>query len=524
MQRYFLFFLILLHCVFGKSIIAQYQNVQVGGSINSYEPVEPSIVINPNNTNHILVGSNSDNYYYSTDAGVTWQHGVLNSSFGVIGDPCVLTHNNGNYYYFHLVPDMSRVVCQKTTSLGGSWSNGSYTGVNGTKDNDKEWAVINHTDGNLYVTWAQFDVHGSSNPQDSSEIQLSRSNDGGLTWSTPVIISDKKGNARGSNYSDHAPMPAVGPNNEVYITWMGPEGLMFDKSTDEGLTWLANDINVLGYHINWLVFNVPGVQIVPGFPIINCDLSPSIYNGNIYICWTDQRSGYNDTDVWLVRSTNGGLNWSLPIRVNNDPPGKHQFFAWMTIDQTNGYLYFVFYDRRNYTSFQTDVYMALSKDGGNTFMNFKISEDPFSPFPNNFIGHYIGVSAHNDIVRPVWTRVDNGFPSLWTALVDSTTIINKNPKQFAPSDYELYQNYPNPFNPTTVIKYDLLKRYKVNLSVYNLLGKKIRTLVDGLHMPGCKSITWDGKDNNGSLVSSGVYVYRLKVGNNTQSRKMIFLR
>ena len=178
---------------------------------NPYEPEEPSIVINPNNTNHILIGSNSDNYYYSTDAGLNWQHGILNSSYGVIGDPCVLVDDIGNYYYFHLVPDMSRVVCQKTNSIGGTWSNGSYTGVNGTKDNDKEWAAINKDNGYLYVTWAQFDEHGSANPLDSSEIQLSRSIDGGLSWETPIIISDNKGNAQAGNYSTHAPMPAIGP-------------------------------------------------------------------------------------------------------------------------------------------------------------------------------------------------------------------------------------------------------------------------------------------------------------------------
>ncbi len=112
MHRFSYLCLIILCLSFVESVLPQYQNVQVGGPLNNpYEPVEPSIVINPNNTNHILIGSNTDNYYYSTDAGITWQHGVLNSSLGVIGDPCVLVDENGHYYYFHLVPDISRVVC-----------------------------------------------------------------------------------------------------------------------------------------------------------------------------------------------------------------------------------------------------------------------------------------------------------------------------------------------------------------------------------------------------------------------------
>jgi hypothetical protein len=519
MCKLFHLFFIIFFSGFGLLCYSQYQNVQVGDALNPFEPEEPSIIINPNNTNHILVGANSNNYYYSTDAGLNWQHGFLNSSYGVIGDPCVLADDNGNYYYFHLVPDMSSVVCQKTSFLGGTWSNGSYTGVNGTKENDKEWAAINQADGSLYVTWAQFDEHGSSNPLDSSEIQLSRSIDGGLSWETPLRISDRKGNAQAGNYSTHAPMPAVGPNNEVYVTWMGPAGLMFDKSTDGGQTWLPNDINILGYHINWLVFNVPGVPIVPGFPIINCDLSSGMYNGNIYICWTDQRSGTTDTDVWLVKSTDGGETWSPPIRVNNDPAGSHQFFAWMTIDQTNGYLYFVFYDRRNYLTLQTDVYMALSKDGGATFTNFKISENPFVVSANNYIGHYIGVSAHNSIIRPVWTRIDNNLPSLWTAIIDSVPAVGVNSSESIPSRFVLNQNYPNPFNPTTKISFTIPRTGFVTFKVYDVLGNEVATLVTEEKPSGEYEVEF-----NASGLTSGIYFYQLKTGSFIETKKMILLK
>jgi hypothetical protein len=506
-------------CLFTIPIFAQYQNVMVGNSINTYEPVEPSIVVNPYNINHILIGANSDNYYYSTDGGFHWQHGIIHSTFGVIGDPCVLVDENSNYYYFHLVPDMSRVVCQKSTSIGGNWSNGSYSGVNGTKDNDKEWAVIDQSNGNVYVTWAQFDEHGSFNSLDSSEIQLSRSTDGGLTWSVPVVVSDRKGNAQAGNYSDHAPMPAIGPNNELYVTWMGPEGLMFDKSTDGGFNWLQNDINVTGFHINWLVFNVPGVPIVPGFPIINCDLSTNEYNGNIYICWTDQRSGYNDTDVWLTKSTDGGSSWSNPNRVNNDAPDRHQFFAWMTIDQISGYLYFVFYDRRNYMTLQTDVYMAVSKDGGESFTNFKVSENPFTPSDNNYLGHYIGVSAHNNVIRPVWTRVENNLPSLWTAIVDSVTTVDEKTYSTVPTEYKLFQNFPNPFNHNTIIKYSTPGSGLVSLKVYNVLGKELFTLVDEEKSAGDHAV-----DFNASGLTSGVYYYKIQSGFFSETKKMLLVK
>ncbi len=518
MYRINFFWTALLLFTLINPIFAQYQNILIGNAINIYEPNEPSIVINLSDTDQILVGANADNYYYSIDGGYNWQSNVLTSSYGVSGDPCVLAYEN-DFYYFHLVPDLSRVVCQKTSSLGGSWSNGSYTGLNGTKDNDKEWAVVDHSNGIIYVTWAQFDEHGSSNPLDSSEIQLSRSTDAGITWSIPVVVSDIKGNAQGGNYSDHAPMPAIGPNSEVYVTWWGPDGLMFDKSTDEGLTWLENDINVTGFHINWLVFNVPGVQIVPGFPIINCDLSSSIYNGNIYICWTDQRSGYLDTDVWITKSTDGGISWSSSVRVNDDPPNRHQFFAWMTIDQTNGYLYFIFYDRRNYSTLETDVYMAVSSDGGDSFLNFKISESPFTPSIYDFLAHYIGVSAHNNVVRPVWTRIDNNYPSLWIAIIDSITKVEDHSEISGFSNYRLLQNYPNPFNPSTKIQYSIPQSSNVIIKVLDILGNEIKTLVNKEKPAGTYEITWYAEG-----FPSGIYFYKLQAGDFIQTKKMILMK
>src|SRR5205085_7437438 len=96
--------------------------------------------------------------------------------------------------------------------------------------------------------------------------------------------------------------------------------------------------------------------------------------------------GPGDHDVKIIKSTNGGTTWSLPIRVNDDPAGKEQFFSWMAIDQVTGYLYVVFYDRRNYTNTQTDVYLAHSTDGGVSWINERISQSPFNPTSGPFFG------------------------------------------------------------------------------------------------------------------------------------------
>jgi hypothetical protein len=94
-----------------------------------------------------------------------------------------------------------------------------------------------------------------------------------------------------------------------------------------------------------------------------------------------------------------------------------------------------------------------------------------------------------------------------------------------PDDYELEQNYPNPFNPTTNIKFKLPINKNVSLKIYNALGQEVRTLInDQNYAPGGHTVQWDGKDNNGNLVASGVYVYTLYYGNFSKSNKMTLVR
>ncbi|MFQ5582912.1 MAG: alpha/beta hydrolase-fold protein, partial [Calditrichia bacterium] len=93
-----------------------------------------------------------------------------------------------------------------------------------------------------------------------------------------------------------------------------------------------------------------------------------------------------------------------------------------------------------------------------------------------------------------------------------------------PAVFELEQNYPNPFNPTTTIRYNLPGASKVILTIYNLLGQQVVTLVDEVQSPGQKSVVWDGRNSNGQVVGTGVYLYRLQAGEEVAVRKMILLK
>ena len=91
-------------------------------------------------------------------------------------------------------------------------------------------------------------------------------------------------------------------------------------------------------------------------------------------------------------------------------------------------------------------------------------------------------------------------------------------------EFELMQNYPNPFNYETLISYTLPRQTDVVLKIFNVLGKEIRTLVQEKQDAGTKTVVWNGKDNSGKLVSTGIYIYSLKAGNDIQRKSMILLK
>ncbi len=110
------------------------------------------------------------------------------------------------------------------------------------------------------------------------------------------------------------------------------------------------------------------------------------------------------------------------------------------------------------------------------------------------------------------------------ALGDSTATQVDDDRIVSPNEFVLQQNYPNPFNPATQISYYLPRAAQVKLAIYNLQGQEIKTLVDELQSAGEKSVVWDGTDNQGQVITSGIYFYRLSAGRFRETKKMILMR
>ncbi len=142
---------------------------------------------------------------------------------------------------------------------------------------------------------------------------------------------------------------------------------------------------------------------------------------------------------------------------------------------------------------------------------------------------YVGQDAARSFPTPSWgmpvdtwtnkevkTDQETDAYSSYTSVEDEIGSI--------PNQYVLNQNYPNPFNPVTTITYTLAKSGKVKLDIYNVLGQKVRTLIDGNATAGLHVDQWNGLDNNGKKVASGVYFYKLEAGEFTAIKKMIMIK
>ena len=93
-----------------------------------------------------------------------------------------------------------------------------------------------------------------------------------------------------------------------------------------------------------------------------------------------------------------------------------------------------------------------------------------------------------------------------------------------PTEFAINQNYPNPFNPSTQIQYALPEETKVVISIYDLMGRKVRTLVNDVQSAGYRNVMWNATNDMGRLVSAGVYIYSIQAGDFIQNRKMVLMK
>ncbi len=285
---------------------------------------------------------------------------------------------------------------------------------------DKPWIVTDNIEtspnhGNVYLAWTRFDVYGSSDPADSTQILFSRSVDGGESFSVPHQISDSGGDAVDSDDTVEGAVPAVGPEGQVYVAWAGPRGIVFDRSLDGG--WTFGEDRVVATNPGGWDIPLPGMVRHNGMPVTGVDLSLGGDRGSVYVNWIDERNG--DTDVFVIASRDGGESWGDPVRVNDDPVGngRAQLFTWMAVDPVDGSLSVVYLDRPAAEGNAQGVALARSTDGGRSFQSTPIDQEPFTCPESVFFGDYLAVAAFGGRVVAAWPHcLESGELALSAAL------------------------------------------------------------------------------------------------------------
>ena len=220
--------------------------------------------------------------------------------------------------------------------------------------------------------------------------------------------------------------------------------------------------------------------------------------------------------VYYVSIDHLGTNWGHgmnAILVGEDPLN---FYDWCFVEPQN--------DSINVMPGDWNIpYNSNIIIGG--MRHFNQTGSPDMPSPYAILGFNISETGEDSLFwgpreglileRPDWI---SDFPEgLPTVGVDTRGFTG-------PTSFELYQNYPNPFNSATKIKYSLSKPTFITLTVYNLNGRTIRTLISDIKSPGDYQVQWNGTDDNGITVSTGIYLTRLEAGGQSDVIKMIYLR
>jgi hypothetical protein len=390
-------------------------------------PCEVAVAINPTNPDHVVAASmqtgargrpRQSNYaYVSTDGGLTWTTvATPNPGNRVQADDVLAFGPDGTLHHAYIAFDGIRIA-RPTRAANGIHTGTSRDGLKWSAPvpvvdhvntvepfEDKPGIAVDPSDskhkGNVYVAWSRFDAYGSKDPAHHTHVYVSRSKDGGKTYSVPWRISDEPGDCLDSSNTVMGAVPVVGPDGAVSVVWAGPRGLVVDRSTDGGVTF-GKDAVITATPGGW-DFGVPGVPRHNGLPSLGADHSRAPHRGSLYVCWIDKRHG--DPDVFVAASRDGGATWGPPVRVNDDPKGKDQLFAWMAVDPADGSVNVVFLDRRDQDGTRTGVTLARSMDGGKTFANYRVAQEPFE-CDKRFLGDYVGIDARGGRVVAVYPHV-----------------------------------------------------------------------------------------------------------------------
>lgn len=507
------------------SFVAVQVNVDDNGmNIQGDAANEPSIAVDPTDPDKMVIGwrqfdtveSNfrQAGYAYTLDGGQTWTFpGAIDP--GVFrSDPVLDSDSQGTIYYNSLtVENDYDFFCDvyRTPEAGQPWDEGTPA-----QGGDKQWMVIDKTggagDGHIYSNWTSY-----------WSICLpgffTRSTDAGDSYEPCIEIPDEPywgtlAVAPGSGFNPSGTLYVIGAYNNDFVVARSSNARYAGQET----AWDLNTVVDLGGYADSRTG--PNPDGLLGQAHIAAAESNAPVGHTVYALCSVNPPGSDPLDIMFSRSTDAGVTWSDPVRVNDDTGNNWQWFGTMSA-APNGRIDVVWLDtRRNPGTYWSSLYYSYSEDGGVTWSeNERLSEafDPHMGWPNqNKMGDYFHMVSDDTGFSLAWAGTFNGEQDVFFGR--KTVGVTAAPETSAATLSVLTAD-PNPFTASTTIRYDLPRDAFVTMAVYDMAGRKVATLVSSQRSAGSHEVQLDGRS-----LASGVYFCRLNAGESFDTEKLLIVK
>ena len=429
--------------VIGRQDVVQQATIN-GVSVKTCNPGmetaqnETTIAVNPGDAGNLVAGANdyrlyepsenrydaSGGFYRSTDGGASWSAGFLPGlvranlkapgPYESAGDPAVAAGPAGTFWYANLAFDRTdnanAVAASRSTDGGKSWTTGyvfKTSAADGAKlFNDKEWIAADPTNPDVaYVTWTEFFM-GASGVTSSEVVVISRTVDGGTTWSAPAQVPSSPSLGSGDRKNTSGSTVTVDAAGVVRVTFEatsnGHDWVAYATSTDGGATFTTKLLAIIAD----IPSPLPGATYRDdSFPAFGMDGS------SLHVVW----SNWNGTNARIVyiRSTDGGATWSTPVNISGS--SGDQLFPWVAA--ANGKVYATWFNRAPGGGNTYSISGVASTDGGGSWSapvtvstaTSDVSQGNRFGFPTcaaSFVGDYSGITVDNaGVAHSLWTDV-----------------------------------------------------------------------------------------------------------------------